>query len=194
MAQRTRSVPEDVNEIYQTRARMAQKLEQLEDRVQESIEDARTSVYGVVERVQTAAEDVIDRVDDVIDKTKRSVDPRLQMQMHPWLMVGGAVLLGYTLGNLTNQRTEDGRYISTSDFPQGRRGETIPIRKNNIWEGLTYRLQDEIDVFKGAALAAAESLVRDLFRNIIPALAGPLESDRWRKDGRSAGNGSESSR
>lgn len=193
MAQRTRGVPEDVNEIYQTRARMAQKLEQLEERVQESIEGARTSVYDVVERVQTAAEDVIDRVDDVIDKTKRSVDPRLQMQLHPWLMVGGAVLLGYTLGNLTNQRTEDGRYISTSDFPQGRRGETIPIRKN-IWEGLTYRVQDEIEVFKGAAFAAAESLVRDLFRDIIPALAGPLESERWRKGDRGSGNGSESSR
>jgi len=155
---------------------MTQKLELLEERVNETIEQARASVADVVDRAQTAAEDVVDRVEDFVDRTRQAVDPRHQVQQHPWLMLGAAIAAGYAFGHLQSRQdrgfsAEDGGATRSGEGPASRTFHVSP----NLWETVSYRMQDELDTLKGAALAAADSLIRDLFREFVPALIRPIE-------------------
>ncbi|HZS12621.1 MAG TPA: hypothetical protein VFA38_10250 [Nitrospirales bacterium] len=177
MAERPRNITADLKELDRTRASMAQKLDLLEERVQETIEHARASVADVVDRAQTAAEDVVDRVEDFVDRTKQSFDPRHQTQQHPWLMLGAAIAAGYAFGHLQSRHESPlGHAGRQSEWADEDRGSASTLRVTpNIWESVSYRLQDEVETLKGAALAAADSLVRDLFREFIPALLRPLE-------------------
>jgi ElaB/YqjD/DUF883 family membrane-anchored ribosome-binding protein len=100
-------------DIGATRASMTEKLEMLEKRVQETVGGVEETVKDIVENVMGTVDDTVDKVkgsvDDTIDKIKGSVDDTIegakrtydltaQMAQHPWMMLGGAMLIGYLLG------------------------------------------------------------------------------------------------
>ena len=76
-------IRQDVNEIIRTRTAMAEKLEQLEARIQDTVVEAKAAVLDVVDNVKDTAEDFVER-------TRRTLDPVYQTQQHPWAMIGAA--------------------------------------------------------------------------------------------------------
>ncbi len=92
MDERSDPISQDVSDIADTRAAMAEKLEQLEERVQETMREAKMSVLDIVDHVRDTAESFIDRTEKVVEQTKQGLDPRYQTNRHPWLMMGAAVL------------------------------------------------------------------------------------------------------
>jgi ElaB/YqjD/DUF883 family membrane-anchored ribosome-binding protein len=179
MAERAGNIPEELKAIDRTRASMTHTLEMLEERVQETIEDARESVAEVVDRAQTAAEDVVDRVEDFVDRARLAVDPRHQMQQHPWAMLAGAVAVGYLLSQMESRGSSAPRALGAEGAATAR-GRTIRMAPN-VWDSVSYRLEDEIDHLKGAAVTAAESFLRDLFQQIVPAVLAPLARETRRR-------------
>jgi ElaB/YqjD/DUF883 family membrane-anchored ribosome-binding protein len=131
MDQRTddlrQSIEEKQHDIEETRTAMTEKLELLEERVRETMEDAKTAVDDIVENVKgtvdetveavretvggarSTVEDIVENVKDTMDDTvtmvKQSFDLRHQVEQRPWLMLGGSVLAGYMLGGLLGRRS-----------------------------------------------------------------------------------------
>jgi ElaB/YqjD/DUF883 family membrane-anchored ribosome-binding protein len=119
MANETEVIRERMEE---TRNDMSDKIEQLEkqvvdtvqgasDAVSEAVQSAkdvvesvRDSVEGTVESVKGAVEGTVDSVNqtmhDTVESVKQTFDLPRQVDRHPWLMVGGAVAVGFVAGKL----------------------------------------------------------------------------------------------
>lgn len=91
MDQTNDRIEQDVKEILQTRMAISDKLEMLEQRVEEKMERSRTAVQELVDHTAEV-------VEGMMDKTKQTLDPVHQFRERPWLMLGGAILLGYVAG------------------------------------------------------------------------------------------------
>jgi ElaB/YqjD/DUF883 family membrane-anchored ribosome-binding protein len=126
MDQRTDNLQQNIAEtrhdIEETRASMTEKLELLEERVRDTLEETKTAVDDIVENVkgtvdetvgvvketvtgakstmENIVENVKETMDDTVTKVKQSFDLRYQVEQHPWLMVGGSVVVGSILANL----------------------------------------------------------------------------------------------
>jgi ElaB/YqjD/DUF883 family membrane-anchored ribosome-binding protein len=91
-------------QMVETRTALSDKLEALEERVVGTIEGTAQSVTDTVNTVQEAVEQTVSTVSETVEGTVESVketfDLSGQMEKHPWLMVGGAVALGYLGGRL----------------------------------------------------------------------------------------------
>jgi hypothetical protein len=100
---------------------MTEKLELLEERFRDTLEETRSAVEGIVENVKgtvddtvgvvketvegakttvdTLVENVKGTMDDTATMVKKSFDLNYQVEQRPWVMLGGSVLLGYMLGS-----------------------------------------------------------------------------------------------
>jgi ElaB/YqjD/DUF883 family membrane-anchored ribosome-binding protein len=126
-------IKEDVKDILHTREAIADKLEMLERRVEERMERSRMAVKELVDHTA-------DVVEDVMDKTKRTFDPIHQFRERPWLILGGAVALGYLVGMIENRMRSSGVYpYYTPDtagadvMPDGSRTEDAEMRHEGIY-------------------------------------------------------------
>ena len=81
MDQRRSDIGQDVKDIVQTRNAISQKLEMLEHRFHETVEETKTSVEDMVDRVKDAA-------DDIVVRTKQTFDPTYHVDQRPWAWRG----------------------------------------------------------------------------------------------------------
>lgn len=84
-------VAQDLKEIAQTRMAIAEKLGSIEQHVGATMQHARTIMTELADKTTSS-------VRETIQVTKESFDPRIHVTRHPWMSVGGAVLLGYAVG------------------------------------------------------------------------------------------------
>jgi ElaB/YqjD/DUF883 family membrane-anchored ribosome-binding protein len=64
--------------------------------VQETVEGAKSAVHTILESVKLGMDETVERVHTAADFIG-------QMQQHPWIMLGGAILLGYIVGSLARE-------------------------------------------------------------------------------------------
>src|SRR5260370_9935 len=76
-------------QMDETRASLSEKLETLEHQVVDSVQDTSNAVH------------------DTVAGVKDMFDLHLQVQRHPWLIVGGSIALGYLGGYLLLRRGSD---------------------------------------------------------------------------------------
>lgn len=140
----------------ETRAKMTEKFEMLEERVRETVEDAKNTV-------------------------KRSVDLGYHVAQRPWKMMGMSILAGYVLGRLTFRpstrvRTEGvfsygpdkaSEFATASPYKAASVVDREPIKSGNILEGY----KDELAILKGAAVGALVSVIQNLIKQIVPTVA-----------------------
>lgn len=132
-----------------SREALTQKLEQLEEKVTSTVENATATVAeataNVMETVQTATATVSETVGSVsdavqgtvdsvrqtvegtVDSVKETFDLEKQIQARPWLILGGAALLGYVAGRML--------------IPAGPRPKTsaaMPSRSNSYMSSPAY--------------------------------------------------------
>jgi ElaB/YqjD/DUF883 family membrane-anchored ribosome-binding protein len=104
-------------DIEGARAVMTEKIGMVEERAQETMEGVKSTVDQAMEgfkQVQETVEGAKSTVDTIIESVKLTMDEAVervkgtadladlidQVQQHPWLMLGSAILLGYILGGL----------------------------------------------------------------------------------------------
>jgi gas vesicle protein len=108
MDKRTSAIQQDID---YTQDSMTEKMEQIEGHVRGSARHVRSSVDDTVDRtVHTVRESVGNNIDQMKDK----IDVQQLMNERPWLMLGGSMLAGYTLGNLTESRSS---HRSRPEYP-----------------------------------------------------------------------------
>jgi ElaB/YqjD/DUF883 family membrane-anchored ribosome-binding protein len=176
----SRAISEDLNDIAETRASMTHKLMLLEERVQDTVEEAKATVMDVMDNVKGTAEDLAER-------TKRAFDPIYQTTQRPWVMLGGAIVAGYVLARL-------GAHVSaSSSFPRARvASSAFTTRVSEIQRGLVddamRQAQDEVEHVKDALIIVARRFMRDLAKEALAALADLVERPASRTGDNSPGS------
>jgi len=89
------------------RAALDQKLDNLENRIVQTVEGAREAVAETIQTVrdsvQSSVETVKGTVQSSVDTVKETLDVKRQVERHPWAMVGGAIAVGFVAGWLVNR-------------------------------------------------------------------------------------------
>jgi ElaB/YqjD/DUF883 family membrane-anchored ribosome-binding protein len=125
-------------DIEETRAAMSGKIELIEERVQETMEEAKSTVDSAmhgfkqieetVEKAKSTADSIIESikstVDETIERAKYTSDLVAQVNQNPWIMFCTAALVGYILGSLPHEKSSNARH--TSDRPTSHAGPGIP--------------------------------------------------------------------
>ena len=117
MDQRTSAIDQDLKDIVETRVDIAEKLELLEQRVKDTAE-------GATMKFSRLLDEGTESVTHLMDKTKSALDPIHKVDQYPWLMLGGALCVGYTIGLLEShtRAQRDGIYPY---YPPGARGSRV---------------------------------------------------------------------
>lgn len=188
---------------------LAEKLEALENQVSESVQgvtDAVSNVTGVVqdtvESVKGSVENVKDSLQDTVGAVKDTFDLPLQVEKHPWLMLGGAVVAGFVAGRLLpamttsppsppKERTfrdtprweaeSSSEHYATAAHATEAQAPTNGHHKASWFQGLAGLVTPELEKLKNLAMATALGLVRDYVKQGVPSelgtqLAGMIDS------------------
>jgi ElaB/YqjD/DUF883 family membrane-anchored ribosome-binding protein len=158
---------QDTDEMRQdidcTRSAMADKLEELEERV-----------MGTVHSAQETVENSIQLGKDTVATVKRTFDLGYQVEQHPWAMVGGSFLVGLGLGSLflggRRSRPAANRLVG-NERPLAPRPDSMSANR----QGIFGRFDEEIDKVKGMAIGYVLGLVRDSIKDAVPQLASQID-------------------
>ena len=111
MAQRESHLEKDIEE---TRAIMTEKIDMIEGRVTETMDDTKATIDNVMEKVKGVQETIDNAkstVDNLLETIKQTMEETIervkyttaiieQVDQNPWIMFGSAILTGYVLSNL----------------------------------------------------------------------------------------------
>lgn len=189
-------------EMAETRAALTDKLDMLEGRVNEKIENvqnrveatvdkAKDTVHDTVEKVKATVEHAKDTVHDTVEKVKATFDLRQQVNAHPWTMVGGAVAVGFLLGRrLGSTHAYDTSFRSLGSLSGAKLGEAgsdrraaggyfeapsqPPSHTNRMFHRASSELHHQIDSLETAAISAAGNFIERLIKQAVPGLGAFL--------------------
>src|SRR5437588_98198 len=97
-------------DIDETRSSLTEKLETLEAEVKGTVQDAKNTVEDTIHNVKST-------VHETVESVKRTFDLPYQVRQHPWPMLGGSVVAGFILDNVTSKlggKPVRGRVLETS--------------------------------------------------------------------------------
>jgi len=182
-------------QMEETRAALAEKLETLENQVTSTVSDVTNTVSAATNAVTETVETVKDAVGETVETVKESVKTTFDLaghvERHPWLMMGGAVAVGYFGGRLLNQASAHhhasaGYAGRDSSQPMGLaqggtmdsyRAEPSQPQGPSWLSILTNRFGREIGELKSLAIGAAIGMVRDSVVNAAPEPLRPQLKD-----------------
>jgi len=119
---------------------MTEKIDMIEDRVNETMEGTKATIDNVMEKVK-GVQETIDTakltIDNILETIKHTMEETIervkytstvieQVDQNPWIMLGSAVLTGYVLGGLN-----EGRSPSQHSIPE-KKGSTIETIEKSI--------------------------------------------------------------
>jgi hypothetical protein len=74
---------------------MADKADDIRKEIKKGRQDIADTCSAMTEKLAILE----DRVQEAVDGVKRTFDLHYQVKQRPWLMFGGSLLVGYTLGH-----------------------------------------------------------------------------------------------
>jgi ElaB/YqjD/DUF883 family membrane-anchored ribosome-binding protein len=197
--------PEEIRQhIDKTRCDLTDKLEALEQKVNDTFADAKRAVVETVETVKQSVNSTVqtakDTVHDTVDSVKEALDLPRQVQRHPWAMLAGSVAAGYVLGRYVSQQGSVNGSVTRSsveasppqlearrrllDFHSARTGSPpLPppvaeprVPEPSLFRSFTEQFAPEIQQLQGLAIGTLMALARDTIkRSVAPPLGVELE-------------------
>lgn len=105
-------------QMEETKSQLSEKLVSLESQVSETVQSTGTAVNATVGAVQETVETVTGAVQDAVQSVSNAFDLRRQIERHPLLVLGGAVVLGYlAVDFLTGSAKKSGPSSETPTSP-----------------------------------------------------------------------------
>jgi hypothetical protein len=86
-------IAQDIKDIVQSRVAIAEKLGLIEQHLGTTVQHARTTMTEVANKTSSV-------VHETLQSSKEAVDPRIHVARHPWVFVGGTLVIGYAVGAL----------------------------------------------------------------------------------------------
>jgi ElaB/YqjD/DUF883 family membrane-anchored ribosome-binding protein len=184
-------------QMGQTRAALADKLENLESKVFGIVTTTTDTVTQTVQGVQATVTQTVQEVgatlrdttqsfhaatSDVMTALHNAFDVPRQVHNHPWLTLGSSVLAGY-VGGVILDNLEHGHMPSLPSLPagpekllprssevRGRMEAAAPARNSgpSFLKSLFETFAPEIDKLKAAAVGMALGVVRDRVGESVP--------------------------
>jgi hypothetical protein len=107
-------------QLEETKLQLTDKLGTLEQQVSQTVETASTAVAATVEAVQGTVESVTGAVGDAVHGMHDAFDLRHQIEKHPFLVLGGAVVVGYLAAGYFKTPADSNQSQSrAADFANG---------------------------------------------------------------------------
>jgi len=173
-------------EMFETRASLAEKLETLEQKVTGTVEqvacvvdDTVEVIKGTVAEAKATVSAVNESVQEGVKSVQESLDISKQVQAHPWCMVAGSVAAGFCLASvLPRGHAEPSRSSLAAALPPPSNGVGAHAQH---WEDRTQAAQPsseksvwapEIDKLKGLALGALFGAAREMIASSVPGALG----------------------
>jgi ElaB/YqjD/DUF883 family membrane-anchored ribosome-binding protein len=175
------------HQIDETASSLKDKVEQLEQQVLGTVKGTTEAVTETVETVKDTVAETIETVKETVHETvetvKRTFDLKYQVRQHPWLMVGGSVAAGFTVGKLLGRwegRTEttNGRYTPSESTDGDAASRAAPVAavsepaqepsRPGWFSGLWDRFDTEIAKVKQTAIGMIFGYLRDLAKSALP--------------------------
>jgi hypothetical protein len=148
-----------------TRTALSEKIEQLETQVTEKVAQATTSVTDTVENVS-------ETVEETVETFKHTFDLKWQAENHPWMVVGGAILLGFLGGRLlARPRPQRIQWVPPPSpppppAPPPRAPENKPQESPGGWLG-------QFGDLKKLGIGMAMGVLREVVTRAVPTPVGP---------------------
>lgn len=165
-------------QMEQTRESLQDKLETLEQHVTGTVLDATAAINETVETVKDTVETVKENIKDTVVSVKETVketvgsvkdtfDLHRQVQNHPFLMVGGATVVGFVVGQMvssSNSTTRNADAVApVASVSRTSNGHSRPvIQRRSWWDFISQHYGDELDKIKALAIGAAGSLIQEM--------------------------------
>jgi len=171
---------------------VADKPDDSRRKIEKGRQDVADSSSAIAEKLAILEH----RIQETVAAVKHGVDFHYQVKRRPWLMVGGSLLVGYTLGR---RRGKSSTTTDTSRVPSARAQSPQSVASQG-----TSQVQDHLADFKGAALAAITSTLWAMAKQVLlPAArrvddviaeagAQPLKSPPQTPNGDPKANGAKS--
>jgi ElaB/YqjD/DUF883 family membrane-anchored ribosome-binding protein len=154
--------------MEQTRESLIEKIETLENKVMNSVQNATSAVSETVASVKETMHEGVESVKDAVD-VKAHVD------RHPWLMIGGSIFAGYVLANMLSGGRKPAAEVgpapplssrSLRAPANGRHTEEKPATSTiGSWLG---PIEPELEHLKGLAVGAALGAIREMLAEEVP--------------------------
>jgi ElaB/YqjD/DUF883 family membrane-anchored ribosome-binding protein len=177
-------------QMLETRASLAEKLETLEQQVAGTVHNVSAAVTDTVDGVKESVQQTVDlakaSVQDTVTAVRDTLDLSRQVRQHPWLMVGCSISVGFAAGRLlglANTETRDGH--SNGSVPtlatlaaQSEPERDGPARTSGgsdnagLLGELGRKLEPELNMLKGLALATVLGVARDMIADAAPPELG----------------------
>ena len=184
--------PETIRQqMEETRLQLNEKLETLELQVTETMQSTGTALNATVEAVQETVESVSDAVQDAVHSVSNAFDLGLQIERHPLIVLGGAVVLGYLASDFfaeTAKKSESLRepLPALSSFSNSEIGSTeAPASRNVATVATAYesgRATSTWNQLRDVALGVLISVVQDITIRSVPRIVDYLTGDNGGAD------------
>src|SRR5215216_6244870 len=96
-------------------------MDQRTEPIRQDIDSIRDSMTNKIEQIES-------KIKDTVDDTRRMVDIKYQVSQRPWAALGVSLLVGYTLGSIggsdTRSRPQRGEPFRYYDQPYNDRART----------------------------------------------------------------------
>jgi len=158
-----------------TRLALSEKLEKLEDQVTQKVQQASTTVAETVESASEMVDNVKETVEETVDAVKHTFDLNWHAQQHPWLLMGGAMVLGY-VGSSMLLRSDRSRRREPAPPPPPPPPPVPEKKPEGSSGGILGKLGQEVLDLKKVGVGLAMGLMREVFANALPTPVAPLVS------------------
>jgi len=184
-------------QIDDTRSSLTEKLEALEEHVTGTVQNTKDTVAETIQTVKDTVEETVSTVKDTVEETvstvKDTFNLNLQVERHPWPMLGGALVAGLVCGAAAS-KTRGHRgpmpvsQLASHGEPPLRSVRAEAAASPEEGHGPFGRFQEEVDQFAGLGVSLVLGLVRDVLRENLPQAAeqigGMLDSITTKLGGR----------
>lgn len=189
-------------QMEETKSQISEKLVSLESQVSDTVRSTGSAVNATVEAVQETVETMTGAVQDAVQSVSNAFDLQRQVERNPWIMLGGAAVLGYlAVDFMTGQSKKSPQpsalapspspsAINTSDGIGRHAAESAAAtaaalaaayesgRNSSSWHQL-----------KGLAIGALIEVLQDIATHAVPPLVEHLTGQRPRARPQSDGIG-----
>ncbi len=107
-----------------TKSQLSNKLESLEHQVTETVQSTGSAVTATVGAVQETVETVTGAVQDALHSVGKAFDLQHHIETHPWLILGGSVVLGYMAADLLEASAKSSPWQNPASRPQSGAGNS----------------------------------------------------------------------
>jgi hypothetical protein len=176
-------------QMEETRSKLADKLEALENQVSDTVQSTTAAVTETVEAVKDTVESVSATVQETVETVGQTFDLWGQTDRHPWVVFGGSVALGYLAAQLFDRASANGKekhgpspswdaLAKSAQHPREEAPRQSPEpsvppadRSESSENGKKSWFWDEMNRVKKLAVGSLMGVVRDLAATGLP---GPL--------------------